>query len=324
MNNNKYKIIIIIYLVCAPLVWGQDNINPDERLVPAGNEKQLSESEAAKKLADQPLDKSDKFLLGLDLFNREKARAQRAGALEVNTPHLYTSGGYTKKAVLLIHGFTASPWEMSDLGGFLKKRGINAYAMRLAGHGTKPEDLLNIKWGDWYKSVEKGLELTGYLGEEVCVIGVSTGGVLAVKLAAEHSGEIQGIAVLAPAIFLQDWRSSFTGIGKYFLKYSVRPLEGKYKAYYYEKRSVSAIWELVKLSRHVRKIAGKVDIPILIIQSRGDQTVKPKGAEYLYRQVQSSEDNKKLVWLDNDRHVLTTDENPLQSLVFQYVGSFLD
>lgn len=261
------------------------------------------------------------FLLARVYAANEKMIARQAGATPVREPQLYSTGRYSDKAVLLIHGFTACPWEMADLGEFLQQQGINAYAMRLAGHGTKPEDLLNIKWQDWYQTVEEGLNLTRLLGKEVYVMGVSTGGALTVKLAAEHPEEIRGVVCLAPAIYLADWKSSLTGIVRFFVKFNVRPLKEEFKPYYYEERAMSAIYQLVKLTRHVRRIADKVTIPILIVQSRADKTVKPKGAEFLYNEVASQDKN--IFWLEDAPHVLTTQENPREKEVFEQVGLFM-
>lgn len=41
----------------------------------------------------------------------------------------------------LIHGFTATPWEMRFLGERLHSAGRSVRAVQLMGHGTSPEDL---------------------------------------------------------------------------------------------------------------------------------------------------------------------------------------
>lgn len=315
---------LLIVLFCFTPCYAADLADIEKRVqiveqIPDGAE---LDAIAAALEPEAATDPAAGFLLARAYVAREKMIARQAGATPVREPRLYSTGNYSDKAVLLIHGFTACPWEMADLGEFLRQQGVNAYAMRLAGHGTRPEDLLKIKWPDWYQTVEEGLRVTRLLGKEVYVMGVSTGGALTVKLAAEHPEEIRGVVCLAPAIYLADWKSSLTGVVRFFVKYNVRPLKEEFKPYYYEERAMSAIYQLVKLTRHVRRIADTVTVPILIVQSRADKTVKPKGAEFLYNEVASPDKN--IFWLEDSPHVLTTHENPHQKEVFEQVRLFLE
>lgn len=238
-----------------------------------------------------------------------------------NEPLLLSHGEKTSIAILLIHGFTASPWEMKDLGNYLHAKGFNVYVMRLAGHGTKPEDLLNIKWEDWYKSTEDAYEITRLLGNKVVVAGLSTGGLLALHLSV-NKPDIAGVISLSSALYFQNWKICFSGIGQYFADYDFRPLDESLKPYYYEKRALSAINEVYKLSHIGQREIYKISKPILIIQSKQDKTIKPYSSEYIYNKVESK--NKKLFLLDNGPHVLVTSENPEQKKVFEIINSWLN
>ncbi|HYP19346.1 MAG TPA: carboxylesterase, partial [Chloroflexia bacterium] len=57
---------------------------------------------------------------------------------------------------LLVHGFSGSPPEMRGLGTFLAEQGARVEGVRLAGHGTEPEELKGLTWGDWLSSAEDG------------------------------------------------------------------------------------------------------------------------------------------------------------------------
>ena len=48
------------------------------------------------------------------------------------------------EGVLLLHGFTGSPSEMKLYGAYLQQCGYTVLAIRLAGHGTSPEDLERV------------------------------------------------------------------------------------------------------------------------------------------------------------------------------------
>src|SRR5437868_14176159 len=76
-------------------------------------------------------------------------------------------------ACLLIHGFSGSPPEMRGLGEYLAGQGIRVEGVRLAGHGTEPEDLKHLNWRDWLQSASEGLERLsqGRDKEHVVIVG---------------------------------------------------------------------------------------------------------------------------------------------------------
>jgi len=58
---------------------------------------------------------------------------------------------------LLVHGFSGSPPEMRPMGVYLAEKGLTVIGVRLAGHGTTPEDMARTGWRDWVASAEEGL-----------------------------------------------------------------------------------------------------------------------------------------------------------------------
>ncbi|MBI4650589.1 alpha/beta fold hydrolase [Candidatus Desantisbacteria bacterium] len=237
-----------------------------------------------------------------------------------NEPFLLSHGQKTKVAFLLIHGFTASPWEMKDMGEYLYKKGYNVYGICLPGHATSPDDLMGVTWQDWYKSVCASYEITKLLGNKVVIAGESTGGVLALYLAA-NKPNVSGVISLSSAVFFQNRTICLSGIAKYFIKYNIRPLEEKYKPYYYEKRAMPAVYEVYKLSREIIKELSKINQPVLIIHSKKDKTVRYKSSEFIFNEINSK--NKKFISLENAPHVLTTVENPEQREVFEIIYSWV-
>src|SRR3989344_3038238 len=75
--------------------------------------------------------------------------------------------GSNDVGIVLVHGFTASPWEVKDLAEYLNERGITVYAPLLSGHGTVKEHLARTEWQDWYDSVEESYEAMSYLADNV-------------------------------------------------------------------------------------------------------------------------------------------------------------
>src|SRR6478752_1325815 len=87
--------------------------------------------------------------------------------------------------VLVVHGFTGSPFEMRLLGEDLAARGFAVEGVRLAGHAATTRDLAASTWHDWYRSADEALNrLRARVGKKrVAVAGLSMGGLLTLELA---------------------------------------------------------------------------------------------------------------------------------------------
>ena len=64
--------------------------------------------------------------------------------------------GTNGKGVLLIHGWTSTPYEIRRLGQFLNEAGYTVYGPQLRGHGTVPKNLENVKWSEWLEEARVG------------------------------------------------------------------------------------------------------------------------------------------------------------------------
>ncbi len=108
--------------------------------------------------------------------------------------------------VLLLHGFTATTVEVRPLAEYLNRQGYSVFCPLLPGHGTRPEDMIPVRWQDWYETAQNGLErLKGI--SNLFVAGESMGGLLSLLLAASHPW-IKGVILYAPAIKIDGiWRA---------------------------------------------------------------------------------------------------------------------
>jgi len=87
-------------------------------------------------------------------------------------------------AVLLLHGWSASPQEFEVLITQLKAQGIPYYAPQLTGFGLDDLHLLrSIKTSDWLRDAIYSYDLLAAVAQEVSVVGHSNGGVLAIWIA---------------------------------------------------------------------------------------------------------------------------------------------
>lgn len=113
---------------------------------------------------------------------------------------VYTLGN--NRGVLLLHGFTGSPYEMKELGELFQKKGFSVSIPLLAGHGTSEKDLKKCKWYDWFEDAKNALFDLRKRCKSIVVIGLSTGATLALHLAAHY--QLEGLVALSPAIILKN------------------------------------------------------------------------------------------------------------------------
>jgi carboxylesterase len=210
--------------------------------------------------------------------------------------------------VLLFHGFTSTTVEVRPLAEMLHFAGYSVMGPLLPGHGTRPEDALNVHRSDWLETAEQSYQTLKSKTNKVVVGGESMGALLALHLASIHP-EIVGVVVFAPAIHVSgQWRAPllapFIKIRpKYYLsddKHSptpdVLPWQG------YNVLPVPAAAQFFWLQQQVRQELKSVQQPALIFQGKLDGTIDPDGATTVLKQLGSRD--KKLVWLEKSGHTL--------------------
>lgn len=107
-----------------------------------------------------------------------------------------------KKAILLIHGLTDSPYLFHDLAYFFFEQGFNVRTLLLPGHGTAPSDLVDVDYDDWQQAADYAINRTISDYEEVYLGGFSTGGALIFNhlMQQEVANEkIKGLLMWSPA-----------------------------------------------------------------------------------------------------------------------------
>jgi esterase/lipase len=207
--------------------------------------------------------------------------------------------------ILLIHGFSASPGEVMPLAKTLNGQGFTVYVARLRGHGTSPYDLRQRTWQDWYDSVRRGYAYLQTLSEVQFVGGMSTGGALALHLAA-HEPAVQGVFAIAAPIKLTNRAIHLAPIVKTvrgFVSSNPGNPNTNYLAF-----PVQALHELLQFISVYSKTLNEITAPTLLIQARGDPTVRPDSAQYIYDEQVTEE--KHLIWKEVDQHVIISDAFP--------------
>ena len=108
----------------------------------------------------------------------------------------------TNYSLLYLHGFSASWYEGYPANvEFARYFGCNAYFPRLASHGIETEDaLIDMTPDRLWESAKEALMVARTLGKKVIIMSTSTGGTLALKLAADFPEYVDGLILYSPNI----------------------------------------------------------------------------------------------------------------------------
>ncbi len=269
---------------------------------------------------------ADTYLGSIDVLGK-KIEYNRM-IMNSTQPFFYDTGG--EKAVLLLHGFGGSPFELRELGEYLAARNISVYAPLLSRHGSTIKELSKASWRGVVTEAEDSLTLLKMHYPEVYVGGISNGGLTALYLA--EIDDVQGVISMASPIYM-GYRWLYRLPLKqiiYGLKYTTNNLRKiKYGAVRnravlkemptFEGAPVTEIINVFELTEITRKNLNKIHEPILILQSKFDNRAAPESADLIYKSVFS--DEKKLVYLENSGHIITLDYD--KERVFEEVYEFI-
>ncbi|MGR9107756.1 MAG: alpha/beta fold hydrolase [Gammaproteobacteria bacterium] len=235
----------------------------------------------------------------------------------------------SQRGVVLIHGFLASPAEVRSFGERLLEQGFMVIGVRLKGHGTSPKDLRERQWEDWYDSVLRAYSILQHFVEQIHLVGFSTGGALALRLACDQPDSLVGVSAISVPIKFRDpkmmfvplvhgtnrllhWISSYEGVKPFLQNKPEHPQVN------YQNIPVRGLYELRRLINDLEARLGDIHCPTLLVQGDKDPTVDPKSAEIILRKLGSP--IKELVSIDSDRHgILMEDIGQTQEIVTAFI-----
>jgi len=236
---------------------------------------------------------------------------------EVSTAPFYWKGG--PAGCLLLHGLTGTPYEMRFLGERLHAAGYTVHAVRLAGHGTRVEELEQTGSAQWYRSVERGLDRLRNDCRWVVVAGLSLGSLLALRLAHRRAEHLSAVVVLATALALwSEWPARLAGpvrLAWRFLPraWRFRPKNGSDIADVtarqvhpgYRFMPLRSVAELVALQDELKPALAEIRLPVLALHGRNDHTTPlEKNLPLLRRELA---DLRRAVILEQSCHVISVD-----------------
>jgi esterase/lipase len=232
--------------------------------------------------------------------------------------------------ILLVHGLLASPAELREYGHFLTQQGYTVLGVRIKGHGTSPYALRDLSYEQWFESIQKGFNILKVHCAKLFLIGFSTGGALALKMAAENHPEIIGlVAVSVPITFVNPafmlipllhntnalvrWASSLEGVKPFILNTPEHPQIN------YCNTPVRALYELRRLIQHMEALLPDVEIPTLLLYADKDPVVSPQSAETVFNKLGATK--KQLHTIQSERHgILMENINGIWTVIDEFLN----
>jgi len=224
--------------------------------------------------------------------------------------------GGRRIGVLLSHGFTGSPGSMRGWGEHLAAKGYAVEVPRLPGHGTTWRDMNTTTWTDWYGELTAVFEkLTGE-NDAVVIGGLSMGGALVLRLAADAAhltggDRIAGVVVVNPAVATRRWDvrllpvlkhvlGAMPGIGSDIKKDGV--LEDAYKHTPLKAaHSMMSAWPVLVAD------LGDIKAPLLYFRSTEDHVVDELSEPLILDRIGSTDVT--VTRLEDSYHVATVDND---------------
>lgn len=217
----------------------------------------------------------------------------------------------TPYCIVYLHGFSASQEEGDPVHtDIAKKFGCNLFLPRLQAHGLADtvHALEDFTVDQFWESCKQSLAIGRQLGDKVILMGTSTGGTAALKMAADFPNDIAGLVLLSPNIEINDpnawilnnhWGKQVAQLVKGGSTLKASREDSIYKKYWYHKYRVEGAVQLQELleSSMVKSTFAKVKQPLLLLyyyqdEEHQDPVVKVSAMKKMFTQVSTPDAQK--------------------------------
>lgn len=229
----------------------------------------------------------------------------------------------TAVALLYLHGYTACKVEGQPVyQDFAKRYGTNYFAARLSEQGiNSTEPMKNYTAEKLWESAKQALAIAKKLGQKIIIMSTSTGGTLALKLAAEFPEDVFALVNLSPNIRPKATGASLLNnpwgkqIGQLIFNGNYRVLQNKdkdYKLFWYDKYHINSLIEMQNLVETTMQPTTfkRVHCPSLTLyyfknKNKQDNVVDVDRITWMHQLLATPATQKKLVALPNAQtHVI--------------------
>lgn len=209
---------------------------------------------------------------------------------------------------LVLHGFTSTTASMQPVADALAAAGYDTELPLLPGHGTRWEDLAEIRAEQVLEAVRQAYDRLAQRCGTIVTVGLSMGGALALWAAAEKSAA--GAVVINPGLRLAPGTGALAR-GLHRFRPTIPAIAGEIAKpgateEAYPVTPVRAVVQLDRIFRRARAALpqlSELNTPVLLLRSPIDKVVGSASATLLKRRVPQTRE----VILRRSRHVATLD-----------------
>jgi len=271
----------------------------------------------------------------------------------LSQPRFLVGHSSESRGVLLIHGFSGSPFELHLLAERLHQAGYHVSVPLLAGHHQSLRALAESTWQDWLASAEQALlklheriSTATSQPPQLAVIGFSMGGLLGVELARRYpvpAGSqdlgrpaVKALGILATPLWLPSWQErAIIRMARHsgLQRLAVPKLAGRdVKARDLPKAPLRpwgmplrALASLIELMRTMRGHLSEVRQPTLLSYGLRDHTVPPTCLDAFAQELGTPAEHIKRLVLTDSFHILPLDveREQLFAAVEQHLTRYL-
>jgi carboxylesterase len=237
--------------------------------------------------------------------------------------------GATGRSLLLLHGFGDTPQTLRYLGERLHAAGFTVDAPLLPGHGRGLRDFAAASADDYLRHARERLTRLREQSRWVGVIGLSMGGALAARLAAEER-EVRVLALLAPyltpppPVALVGRMAPLCAMAVPYLggragDQSVHDPVARAASFAYGMFPPRALRALCATAAAGRRALPSIAVPTLVVHSREDNRIPSAVAETATSALAGPTERQ---WVTGCGHVITVDycRDAVASLVLDFLA----
>lgn len=252
----------------------------------------------------------------------------------------------TEFAIVYLHGFSASKMEGNPVHlNLAKALNANLYLARLADHGLDTiAPMQNFTADRLWETSKQAYAIGQKLGKKVILIGTSTGGTVALKLAATYP-EICSLILLSPNVAINDKNAWLLNdpwglqIARRVLGSEERIVDGRtdeHKKYWYTNYRIESLVELQEFieSTMLKSTFQKVKQPVLMLyyyknDLEQDPVVRVDAMLKMFDQLGTPEQLKRKMAIPNaGNHVIgsylaSKDLTSVETAIENFVGNVL-
>lgn len=235
-----------------------------------------------------------------------------------------------RTGVLLIHGLGGTQYDLGTLHKAVRRAGGDAHMITLPGHGTRPEDLVDVRAEAWLDAVTEQYRALETEYDTLHVAGMCMGALVALLLCHRVQHARGRLALLAAPVYIDGWSTPWYralrhllylapgaagrirveegepfGIKNTLIRAIVKKKFERGDNFHYPWVPLACVRQVDRMRDWVRAAAPATPCPTLVMHAREDELTSLRSAEFL----QAALPDARSVVLENSYHMICADND---------------